>query len=186
MDIASYISKVFHPIAVTLSTLIIASYLMTSRVEGAFFWIGSSAVVILGPLVAYYTLGMRNGGYEGKDDRRKIYALGLGLAALYTGYAYLSGAPDFIFRFAAAVITTGALFTVINLRTKISVHTGAFSGSAAVLALLEPLLGAAGFLILPAVGWARIKLEEHTPFQALLGSILPPLVFGLVFWLGSS
>lgn len=185
MHVASAISKILHPIPVIIVTSLGAVSLIDAGTN-PIKWIGGSLLVILLPLIVYYAYGMRNFGFEDNGNRNRIYGLGLLLASSYTFYMFYAGAPKTFWTTALGVVISGALFGSLNTRTKISVHTGAISGSASVIYSLEPLTGGLIFAFLPLVGWSRVKLDHHTPLQVLAGAIIPPLVFLTVFYLGSS
>jgi membrane-associated phospholipid phosphatase len=77
----------------------------------------------------------------------------------------------------ANVIQTG-LFFAITLRWKISAHTA----SAAMLAVLAVwgLVRVAAIpivLIVPLIAWSRVRLEDHTLAQVVVGAILGGLIF---------
>jgi membrane-associated phospholipid phosphatase len=70
---------------------------------------------------------------------------------------------------------------LLTLWWKVSLHTAAASGTAAILVLsFGPLF----ILALPPivlVAWSRIRLGDHTPAQTLAGAALGGLVATAVF-----
>jgi membrane-associated phospholipid phosphatase len=72
---------------------------------------------------------------------------------------------------------------LVTLRWKISLHTGVAAGSVAILALLfgPALLGLA--VVVGLVGWARVRLCDHTAAQAAAGAALGAVVAAALFTL---
>jgi membrane-associated phospholipid phosphatase len=82
------------------------------------------------------------------------------------------GAPGDVVAVAWAIAAGMLGTTAVTLVWKISYHAGAVAGALGVLALAfgPTLLAAAPILAL--VGWARVRLDAHTPAQVLAGTLL--------------
>jgi membrane-associated phospholipid phosphatase len=94
-------------------------------------------------------------------------------------------APRSLIALLAAMLASSVLSTCLNLRWKISVHTGATAGAAvALLALLGPRALPA-LVLIPLVGWTRLTLCRHTLSQVIAGAVVGVGVTALVFWLMS-
>jgi membrane-associated phospholipid phosphatase len=77
-----------------------------------------------------------------------------------------------------SALVTGVVLTVITGRWKISFHAATAASSSV---LLVWVLGPAALLLAPlapAIAWSRVRLQRHTPTQALAG-----LLVGLVMTL---
>jgi len=76
-----------------------------------------------------------------------------------------------------ALVATG----LITLRWKISLHVGVAAGVLTVFAILfGPGVLVAAPLI-PVLGWARVTLGDHTPWQVVAGGFTGAVVSGAVF-----
>jgi len=74
-----------------------------------------------------------------------------------------------------------AVYLFINLRWKISVHTGFVTASLTVLILLYGAPGVIMAPLIPLVGWSRIELEYHSPAQVVAGALLVTVIVLGVF-----
>jgi hypothetical protein len=105
------------------------------------------------------------------------------IASFLAGLALLvaMGAPRQLVALVVAMLTCLAAALLVTLWWKLSLHTAAASGTAAILVLsFGPLL----ILALPAVGlvaWTRIRLGDHTLAQTLAGAALGGLIAATVF-----
>jgi membrane-associated phospholipid phosphatase len=61
---------------------------------------------------------------------------------------------------------------LINLHWKISIHAMGIAGPLTALIYLFGLPGLILTLIVPLVGWSRVYLKRHTPWQVIIGTIL--------------
>lgn len=73
---------------------------------------------------------------------------------------------------------------LINQRWKISAHS---AGIAGISVLIWQIIGTAGtpiLLIIPLVGWARVRLGRHTLGQVIMGAVLGASIFlsALTIW----
>lgn len=97
----------------------------------------------------------------------------MGLGWLLLHYAT---APLLLLAFAALNMAQVALFLLITLFWKISMHTTAV----AVLAVLAGFVIGKGALLLiwviPLVAWARLRLRRHTLGQTIAGALLGALL----------
>lgn len=93
-------------------------------------------------------------------------------------------APRLLTILSGATVGQGLVMFLINQRWKISAHS---AGIAGISVLIWQLLGAAGspvLLIIPIVGWSRVRLGRHTPGQVIMGALLGGCVFlcALAIW----
>jgi membrane-associated phospholipid phosphatase len=86
---------------------------------------------------------------------------------------------------AFAFVLQAALFLLITLRWKISLHSAAASNLAVIGWLTVGLNGLALALIIPVVAWARVHLRRHTLAQTVGGALLGVVVVMTAIWLTS-
>jgi hypothetical protein len=117
-----------------------------------------------------------------RKQRTKIYiASGVSTVA---GYFILSllKAPQLLVAGFIAVISVAAIFMLINLWWKISVHTGCIAASSVVLMMTYGWTAAAVIPLVPLTAWSRIELEHHSVAQAIMGAVLASLIVAVVFY----
>ena len=182
MEAAEMISGILHPVPVS----VVSSVLATAMVwrAGVTRWVVVALGMILVPLTVMY-LWRGKEFFRARENRKTIYLIGILLAVSYTSASHLFSAPSPVPMISVSVPVAGAVFAGLNLRMKISVHTGVMSGAATILTGLEPIAGLS-FLLVPLVGWSRIKLDRHEPLQVLAGAVITPAVFLGIHLLGSS
>lgn len=69
-----------------------------------------------------------------------------------------------------ALATLG--FALLSPVSNLSLHAAGVTGSAVCLAYVFGAWGLPAFLLLPPVGWARLALGRHTPFELALGALV--------------
>ena len=92
-------------------------------------------------------------------------------------------APQQFQMLAYAFVLQAALFLLITLRWKISLHSAAASNLAVIGWLTVGLNGLALALIIPVVAWARVHLRRHTLAQTVGGALLGVVVVMTALWL---
>ena len=97
------------------------------------------------------------------------------VAALHAGafliVALLGGPAELTAALLSYAIAT-ALFALLTPLINISLHAAGVAGTAVCLAFVFGPWGLPAFLLLPAVFWARLKLERHTLTELALGALV--------------
>jgi membrane-associated phospholipid phosphatase len=88
------------------------------------------------------------------------------------GVLYLIDAPDLTTALMVCYLTNTTTVLLINLHWKISIHAMGIAGPLTALIYLFGLPGLILTLIVPLVGWSRVYLKRHTPWQVIIGTIL--------------
>jgi membrane-associated phospholipid phosphatase len=73
------------------------------------------------------------------------------------------------------LILTGIL-SVVTFFWKISFHGASISAAAIATVMMGGAYALPVMLLVPLVGWARIRLQRHTPRQVIYGSLLGGLI----------
>lgn len=176
--LASLISFVFHPVLFFLVMPFLIVYQDTGSELYAFKWgIFSAVFVLIGIIFILY--GKRKGVFSDFDlsnqqERKKFYIFITLLGALYLIIALYFRGISFPMSIIVLGIMLGiALFEVVNLFLKASIHVGV---AVAYTISLGFLYGFPLFLlslpITPLVIWSRLTLKRHTPKEAFVGGIL--------------
>ncbi len=152
----------------------------------AVLWTLLAVGVVNVPMALLLFYGVRSGRYTDasvsmREQRTSIYAVGGACLVILLLILILGNAPQILIAcLVSAVIATGIGY-LINRYTKLSLHSAAIAGCATVLLLVAPILGVVLALFTPLVGWARIRLKHHTPFQILIGWLVPMACVLIVF-----
>lgn len=116
-----------------------------------------------------------------RADRR--VPLLFGVLSLLVGLALLValGAPRDI----VAVLVAGgaglAVYVVITHWWKISIHSGVAAGTAVILIAVYGAAVLFVVLLVPLVGWARVRLNAHTPAQVVVGVLVGTAISATIF-----
>ena len=172
---AEAVSAVFHPFVVVIPTMVIAMVHQGNALRESLFWTILSVCVVILPMVLLIYAGVRSGHYSDpsisvREQRSSLYTLSGFLMVLLIGILVWTKAPLILIAcLVSAVLATLIGFVINNRFTKLSLHSVGMAGCVTVLCLTVPALGLAFVPFTPLVGWARIHLKHHTPFQILIG-----------------
>ena len=71
-------------------------------------------------------------------------------------------------------VTTGVM--IANRETKVSVHTAGIAGPGTALIIVYGLIATPVIILWGAVIWSRMKLEQHTMIQGLIGVVIGVII----------
>ena len=170
----------------TLVLILWLSFESTSSTADALKWSLILLAVGILPvfLVIFYLV--QTGGLDSifthvREQRTKLYLL-TGVCVIVSGIILLHFSAPLILvaAFIAALIEI-LLFISINLWWKISVHTAFIAALVTILVFLYGPIAAISAMLLPLIGWARIKLKHHSLAQVTTGALLSSLIIVVVF-----
>lgn len=138
--------------------------------------------------MTFIVAGARRGRWDGHHVRNRegrtlpmlacLACTLVGLAILWFGRA-----PADLLALNIAMVSTLGVCIAVTRFWKVSLHCTVAGGAAATLILLYgPWLLALVPLVL-LIGWARVRVADHTAAQVLAGLLLGPLLGGPVFLL---
>ena len=174
---AAFVSRISHPFLMPIPTLVAALRLDGVSWSAALLWSAICITVgILPPTLLLIVQRRRRGDRDWyvtvREQRFGLYALGLVCLALLLALARFGGAPRLLLPSLVAALAATAIGAVLNRVTKVSIHVGAATGCAMLLAHLAPLVTLPLTAAVALVAWARLKLSHHTPMQVLLGAVV--------------
>ncbi len=185
--IAHLTSNILNPFLISLVVILLFSFSSTPSTLEAIKWASISMAVSILPIFLVIIYMIRNGRLDtiltnARQQRTKIY-LAAGFCAI-VGYFILTylGAPPILLAGFTSVLSTAIIFMLINLRWKISVHTGCIAASSIVLVMLYGWIAAATVALVPLTAWSRVELEHHSLAQAVSGAILAALISAFIFY----
>ena len=88
-------------------------------------------------------------------------------------------APALVWAFVMATIVLITILSVVTFFWKISFHGATISAAAATAFMVAGSSALPVILLVPLVGWSRIRLARHTPRQVFYGSLVG-IVFALI------
>ncbi|WP_433385257.1 phosphatase PAP2 family protein [Actinoplanes sp. CA-142083] len=127
------------------------------------------------------SLSDRHIGVRSQRTGPLLFGLGSVLAGM--GLLAAGGAPRELIALIVASFAGGVIATGINHFWKSSIHTGVAAGSAVVLVIVFGPVLLTSAVVVAAVGWSRVRLEDHTIAQVVVGAAIGAVVAGVVFGL---
>lgn len=185
--IAVLTSNVLNPFLISLAVILLFSFSSTATFADAMKWSLISMAVSVVPIFLFVLYLVRKGGLDAifanvREERTKIYlTAGFSAVAGCLLLSYLK-APVILVAGFAVLLTMALIFMLINLRWKISVHTGCMAASSMVLVLLYGWNAAVTVPLVPLTAWSRVELEHHSLAQAIGGAVLAALIAVAVFY----
>jgi len=180
---ARWISWIGHPLVfISLSVGIIISLRLANR-AGLALSLTLFATVIL-PMALLLFRGFQTGRWSDPDvsnraERVRFYPPAISIATVAVIVLLLSRAPAFALRGAAVTLFLLMMAALINFRMKLSLHALFAFYSAIILFVVNPIAGAAAFMLALLVFWSRLYLKRHDLSETLVGAVLG-LLGGLV------
>jgi membrane-associated phospholipid phosphatase len=89
-------------------------------------------------------------------------------------------APPVVETFVVTATILMGILSLVTLFWKISFHGAAISAAATTTVMMAGSYAWPVVLLVPLVGWARVRLKRHTPRQVIYGSLVGALI-ALIF-----
>lgn len=184
----SAISSPFVILPIFIAILLRGS---TVRLEFNLLWLAIAVFGLVGVPLGYVVWGLRRGTITDLhvsilQQRRGLFLTAIAGAAITALLLQLVHAPIEMQLGAVAVALNGALFGLISLRWKISMHPSTLGASATLCGMLVDLRWFLVFAAVPAVMWARVHRQRHDWAQTLAATALASgLTAGMVqaYWM---
>jgi len=186
--IGRLLSQVFHPILMNMLMFLIAGYYGLADHAAGLKWAGVCILALVVPPTLFYSIRLRQGAYGDADisirqQRNELYLFGFLWVMLATVALIRLGVPAPLLAVIVISLALGVIGGIVNLFWKISVHAAAVAALATVALLYMRNLGIALWICALAVGWARVRTNNHTPMQVLAGFLVAATVVLVVFQL---
>jgi membrane-associated phospholipid phosphatase len=132
--------------------------------------------------------GARRGHWDGhwvRERERRFVPLLLSLCSASAGLVILLAghAPRDVIALAWSMVTVLVVCMLITKWWKVSVHATVAGGAVATLVLIYGPVLLALVPLVALVAWSRVRVLDHTIAQVVIGTVLGPVVGGLVFLL---
>lgn len=185
---ARLITNLFAPAQISGILLVVVALHSTRTVAAAVGWsILTVGIAVLIPF-AYVLSGVRRRHLTDihvglREQRSPPMLVAIGSIVVSLALLALLGAPRELVALVAAM-TAGLLVTLlVTLRWKISLHAAVSGGAVVILALVFGPAWLAMGVLAGLIGWARVKLTDHSATQVVAGAALGAVVAASVFTL---
>lgn len=181
-SLARKVSIILHPLIVVPLSALIYLYFGGLSILSSVKWIGLWTVISILPTVVYtYFKGEKGLNIRDRELRTPVYILAvLSLIASYSTIFLLNG-PSIVLKGVIIGILSVLIFGAFNHYSKISVHTGAITGTGTAFLTQAPLPGILLLSVSVLVGKGRIDLNKHTRREVIYGG-LTGILCGAMFF----
>ena len=173
---ASVISGIFNPAVTAAFTFLILLYPLQSTQKFLMLMATCITFGTMVPLVMMLQLTkigvISDFNVSERKERTRPF---VGAAASYLaggGVLLLMKAPTIIIALMLCYAGNTVIMLLITLRWKISIHASGVAGPTTALVYSIGACAAVFFILLIPVGWARMQLKAHTPWQILVGALV--------------
>jgi membrane-associated phospholipid phosphatase len=189
--IARWISHVISPhiVGVVLTSAMALEY--SPNPLKALLWLFGIMPLLVLPPLGYMMWLVRRGKLADiympeRETRLRPLTLMMVWLMICWGLIRYWGAPSMVELFVLMATVMIGVLSLVTLFWKISFHGAAITAAATVTVLVAGSSAWPVMLLVPLVGWARVRLERHTPRQVIFGSLVGALiafilVYGAIF-----
>lgn len=179
---ARWVSVALHPFAVFTALALVAAW----RLDPGSLWRSGGGIGVAVAIVWAFVLQRRRAGHwqtvdaSRRQERPLLYLLALAVAGGYWWWMGGGGSPAS--RGVLAAVAMLCLAAIANRWIKLSLHMASLAFAAMALwALLGPPALVA-LVLLPLLGWSRLRMGRHTAAEVVAGTALG-LASGALPWL---
>ena len=185
--LAIYVSRIFHPATIATLALLLVLYFSGVAFLASIGWVCLFLLIVIAPLFMVIAYNVRTGHYTDwdvsvREQRYGVFALVGTCVIVLLIVLHLAQAPRIMVGTLYAVIVATVMSAIINtFLTKVSLHTVAVVGSAAILLVVSAPIALLMSIIALLVAWSRVALGHHTPGQVILGGFIAVFCVWVVF-----
>lgn len=180
MILARTISFIANPIFVFIALPFFLVYKTTRDPHAAWNWT-IYTLVFLFIFVMFVLFGVKKKIFSdidvsNREQRPLLYFTGAVLSILYLSILFFLNGPLILFITTMGIMIGIVLASLINIKIKASVHVAAISGLISSLSIVYKGYYLLLLLLIPLIGWARVKIKRHTVPEVVIGGILGSLL----------
>ncbi|MCJ7605417.1 MAG: phosphatidic acid phosphatase [Dehalococcoidales bacterium] len=185
--LARLTSGIFNPFLLSIIVIILLAFKESTDTLYSLKWAGISLAFSALPvlLAVWWLVHLKklDGVFNNpREQRNRIYVMATLLGAIGFAIMWVFDPPQLLRATFTAGLVAILVFMIINFFWKISLHTAFISATATLITLVYGAPGAITLLLLPAVGWSRIALKQHTISQVTAGAVCAAGIVLVVFW----
>lgn len=180
------VSLIFEPFLVGFLAIVAVIFTSGESFSSSIFWLVLSVVVAGLPPLLVLIYEKRKGMISDwfivkREERRDVQLAWSGGSLLLTAGVYLLAGPRVLLAVSLDLFILALLFTLINLRLKISIHASVVTLLVLCLLLFGSLEFYPAILLIPLVAYSRWYLHKHTLTQLTTAVLLTLVVTLAVF-----
>ena len=182
--VARWISILLHPFAVFALLALVAAW----RIDPAALpRTAIGMAVAIGVVWGFVLQRTRSGRWGTVDasqrrERPALYALALVVALGY--WWWMGGRGSAASSGVLAAVAMLCVAGIANHWIKLSLHMASLGFVALVLLSLWPPAGVVGLLLMPVLGWSRVRMARHRLDEVIGGGLLGLATAAALRWLG--
>jgi len=176
-DVARIFSTICNPFVTSLALFVFIAH-ETATGTNAFWplFFTSTAFTSIGPMLyvlwLYSTDRITDLDMSVRAERENVFSAFVIFYALGTCVLYLLHAPRLMTATLAGYTGASLIVQYITRYWKISTHALGITAPLVVLVYLYGTQSLPFLILIPLVGWSRIRLHAHTPLQVVAGTFL--------------
>ncbi len=178
--VARWISHLISPHIVGVILTSIISIQFSDKPLEVLLWLALIIPLLVIPPFVYLLWLVRKGKLEDiymPNRERRVQPLTVLMfwLLLCLGLIRYWAAPPIVEAFVMIAIVLFSILSLVTLFWKISFHGATISAAATATVMVAGYYAWPVMLLVPLVGWSRIRLERHTPRQVIYGSLVGAL-----------
>lgn len=183
---ASVVSYLFEPFSVSFFALVLVTLQLPLSTEAKVFWFFLASLLGGLPPVVVYLYERKTGQIKdwfitNRAERKDVQLAWFVGSGLFFLTALFLEAPRVLLALSLTLVWLSLLITIVSFYWKMSVHMVGVTLFVMVLLFTYSVNFWWLLLLLPLVGWARIKLGHHTLSQVTVACLMTVLVVYFVF-----
>jgi hypothetical protein len=182
-SVAQVISFLFNPVLLLVFLPLLLVYRTTGDVVLALAWTGYTLIFLL-TMIFFVIYGVHKKIFTDLDvskrtQRPLLFVVSIVMSLVYLwGLSFLDG-PRILSIVAFGFIISILIISVINTKLKVSFHVATVSALLFTMAIVYQGFYYLTLLLIPLVGWARLRIKRHTLPETIVGGL-----FGILLSLG--
>lgn len=179
--IARWVSHVISPHIVGVVITAVVSLNFSDNPLETLRWLAVLLPLIVVPPLAYLFWLVHKGTLEDiympeRSTRVRPLTVLMVWLLVCLGLVRYWEAPRIVESFVLVALVLIAVLSLVTLFWKISFHGATISAAATATVMVAGSYAWPVMLLVPLVGWSRIRLERHTPRQVIYGSLVGALI----------
>lgn len=179
--VARWISHVISPHIVGIVLTSVIALRFSDKPLEVLQWLALLVPLIVVPPLIYllwlvYTGALQDIYMPERTTRLRPLTVLMAWLLLCLGLIHYWQAPPIVEKFVLGTIALVSILSLITLFWKISFHGATITAAATTTMMVAGSSAWPVILLIPLVGWARIRLKRHTPRQVIYGSLVGALI----------
>jgi membrane-associated phospholipid phosphatase len=179
--IARWVSHIMSPHVVGIVLISTLAYQFSDNPLSVMLWLAVVLPLLVVPPLIYLLWLVQKGAIEDiymprRSARLRLLAMLMVWLVGCLGLIRYWDVPSLVQSFVLATTTLVGILSLVTLFWKISFHGATISAAATVTVMVAGSQAWPVVLLVPLVGWARVRLKRHTPRQVIYGSLLGALI----------